>query len=43
MDKYQEFSIAEDAQEMLKKAHENGVITAWDWARKHEPQCLAID
>ncbi len=40
MDKYQEFSIAADAQAMLKKAHEDGVITAWDRARKQEPQCL---
>ena len=31
MDKYQEFSIAADAQAMLKKAHEDGVLTAWDF------------
>ncbi|HXY61882.1 MAG TPA: anaerobic carbon-monoxide dehydrogenase catalytic subunit [Nitrospirota bacterium] len=40
MDKYQEFSIAVDAQSMLKKAHEDGVITVWERARKQEPQCL---
>jgi carbon-monoxide dehydrogenase catalytic subunit len=40
MDKYQEFSIAADAQSMLKKAHDDGVTTVWDRARKQEPQCL---
>ncbi len=40
MDKYQEFSIAADAQSMLKKAHDDGVVTVWDRARKQEPQCL---
>lgn len=40
MDKYQEFSIAADAQSMMKKAHDDGVLTAWDRARKQEPQCL---
>ena len=40
MYRYQEFSIATDAQSMLKKAHEDGVITVWDRARKQEPQCL---
>jgi carbon-monoxide dehydrogenase catalytic subunit len=40
MYRYQEFSVATDAQEMLKKAHEDGVLTAWDRARKQEPQCL---
>jgi len=40
MDKYQECSIAADAQSMLKKAHEDNVTTVWDRARKQEPQCL---
>ena len=40
MDKYQEFSIAAIPQAMLKKAHEDGVVTVWDRARKQEPQCL---
>ncbi|HUI44453.1 MAG TPA: anaerobic carbon-monoxide dehydrogenase catalytic subunit [Nitrospirota bacterium] len=40
MDKYQECSIAADAQSMLKKAHDDNVITVWDRARKQEPQCL---
>ncbi len=40
MDQYQEFSIATDAQSMLKKAHDDGVATAWDRARKQQPQCL---
>ena len=39
MDKYQEFSIAADAQAMLKKAHDDNVTTVWDRARKQEPQC----
>ncbi len=40
MDKYQEFSIAADAQSMLEKAHKDNVTTVWDRARKQEPQCL---
>ena len=39
MDQYQEFSIAPDAQSMLKKAHDDGVVTAWDRARLQQPQC----
>ena len=40
MDRYQECSIAADAQLLLKKAHEDNVTTVWDRARKQEPQCL---
>jgi carbon-monoxide dehydrogenase catalytic subunit len=40
MDRYQEFSIAADAQSTLKKAHADGVVTVWDRARRQEPQCL---
>jgi anaerobic carbon-monoxide dehydrogenase catalytic subunit len=39
MSDYREFSICDDAQATLKKAHEDGVVTAWDRAKKQEPQC----
>ena len=39
MSEYKEFSICKDAQQTLKKAHEDGVETAWDRLKKQEPQC----
>lgn len=39
MSDYKEFSICNDAQVTLKKAHEDGVVTAWDRLKKQEPQC----
>ena len=39
MSEYKEFSICKDAQQPLKKAHEDGVETAWDRLKKQEPQC----
>lgn len=39
MSEYKEFSICKDAQIALKKAHEDGVETAWDRLKKQEPQC----
>ena len=39
MSEYNEFSICNDAQLTLKKAHEDGVVTAWDRFKKQEPQC----
>ena len=39
MSDYKEFSICDDAQSTLKKAHQDGVVTAWDRFKKQEPQC----
>ncbi len=39
MSEYEEYSICKDAQLTLKKAHEDGVETAWDRLKKQEPQC----
>jgi len=39
MSKYAEFSICKDTLLTLKKAHEDGVETAWDRLKKQEPQC----
>lgn len=39
MSDYKEFSICKDAQLTLKKAHEDGVETAWDRLKKQQPQC----
>jgi len=39
MNEYKEFSICNDAQLTLKKAHDDGVVTAWDRFKKQEPQC----
>ena len=39
MSEYAEFSICKDTLLTLKKAHEDGVETAWDRLKKQEPQC----
>jgi len=39
MSEYAEFSICKDTLLILKKAHEDGVETAWDRLKKQEPQC----
>jgi len=39
MSDFKEFSICDDAQSTLKKAHQDGVVTAWDRFKKQEPQC----
>jgi anaerobic carbon-monoxide dehydrogenase catalytic subunit len=39
MSDYKEYSICPDAQLTLKKAHEDGVETAWDRLKKQQPQC----
>lgn len=39
MNDYRDFSICDDAQLTLKKAHDDGVVTAWDRFRKQDPQC----
>lgn len=39
MSEYKEYSICKDTLLTLKKAHEDGVETAWDRLKKQEPQC----